>query len=172
LAAQQRLETNATTSRIVGVACLVLGVISLCGLGNLINFSAPAMVVAIYVGAIVLVFFGPGALYLVFASHIRRGRQWAIITTLVVASLHALLMFASLVVNVLAFNVPAVLVGGILFLLQVLLIVHCARGLAVAREVGAMPHGFEPLMPPNPGMWQAPAQPPPAEGDGGWPDIR
>ena len=155
------------------MACLALGVIALCLLGNLLRIWGSALAFLLFFGPLVVVFYGPGALYLTFASRIRRGVQWAVITTLVIASLHALMILGVLVVYVLAFFVLGVIVAGILFLLLVLLIVHCALAIPAAREMAA-PRGFEPLMPQSPGMWQAPAQPPPppAEDAGGWPDIR
>jgi hypothetical protein len=171
LAVQRRLETSATTTRVVGVACLALGVIALCLLGNMMRFGGSALEILFFFVPLVVAFYGPAALYLAFASRIRNGVQWVIITTLVIASLHALLILAALVVYVLVFFVLGVIVAGILFLLLVLLIVHCALAIPAARETAA-PHGFEPLMPQSPGMWQAPTQPPPAEDDGGWPDIR
>jgi hypothetical protein len=66
-----------------------------------------------------------------------------------------------------------VLIGGILFLLLLLLVVHSARGLSVAREVEAPQRGFDPLMPADHGIGQEHVPPPPlVEDDGGWPDIR
>jgi hypothetical protein len=173
LIAQQRIETCAMTSRIAGGACLVLGLVPLCLLGNLAKSREATFAILIYFGALTLIFYGPAIAYLLLAGRAKAGAPWAIITTLVVASVHAAIMLLVLAGAFLIFYISVLLVGGMLFLLLVLLIVHAAQALQATRTLGPPAAGFEPLI----AQTKSPAAPTPppaprAPDDGGWPDIR
>ena len=170
-AAQRQLETNATTSRITGGVSLVIGLLALCLL-DLSRAGAPLLL--IYFGFLALLFYGPGAIYLIFADRVKRGVSWAIITTLVIAALQALAALAFFVIYALVFFLLGAALMAILLLLLVVLIIHCSKGLSAVRTLGPTTPGFEPLMPLNPVVPPVQLAPPPrpAQHTTDWPDIR
>lgn len=155
------LAVNA--ARVLGCLSFALGLLTLLMirlLGGAAGSGAGFVfwIVAIAVTATLI---APGILYLVFATFMRRFQSWAVVATLVVASMHGALMSISVVTNLAGgrFDFSAMFLG-ILIIVAALLVVHCARSFRVIREHGPRREaGFEPLMP-------VPVQPlPPAPPD-------
>jgi hypothetical protein len=98
------LHLAVRSARVLGILFVLLG---LCGTLPLMlagGWAGPGMMTGIIGIAVLLIYFGPGICYLVFASYLSNYRPWAVTATLVVASLHTLLVllaFIGIVVRVL-----------------------------------------------------------------------
>ena len=170
LLAARKLDTAATTSRITGVACLVLAGLLL--IPTVSAFAHASLVEVIgYFLNLFLAYIGPAIAYLVLASRIKAARRWAVVTVIVLASLHLLIALLAAVGATLLGGIGIALIATVLALLLILLIVHASQCFAALNHL-AGPRGFEPLpitpLPAHP--TSSPASPTPNTSD--WPDIR
>jgi len=167
--AARKFDTAATTSRITGVACLVLAALSLIPTISAFADASLVAIVSYFIG-LTLFYIGPGVAHLLVAAHIKAGSRWALVTVIVLASLQFLLAAAVVVAAVVTGAVGYTLIGGTLGLLLILLIVHASQCFS-ALNVMAGARGFEPL--PATPVSPASSSPPHTSGNtSDWPDIR
>jgi hypothetical protein len=170
LLAARKLDTAATTSRITGVACLVLAGLSLIPVVGAFAYASTTLLLIYFVG-LTLDFVGPAVGYLLLAPRIKAGRRWALITTLVIASLQLLLLTVAIIRGIMNNAIAGLLIASILALLLILLIVHLSKCFSVLNHL-ATPRGFEPLMA-SPPAGQRSAPPIDLRSTkSDWPDIR
>ena len=98
---QRPLHLAVRSTRILGIVFIVLGAVgmlpTLLGIqraGGIRLSIASLILLALFMS---LVYFGPGALYLVCSIHIARRRKWAVVTAMVLAGIQLLLILAGVV---------------------------------------------------------------------------
>lgn len=167
LLAARKLDTAATTARITGLVLAGLLLIP-----TVSAFAHASLVEVIgYFLNLFLAYIGPAIAYLFLASRIKAARRWAVITLIVLASLHLLLALLAAVAATLIGGIGIALIATVLALLLILLIVHASQCFAALNHL-AGPRGFElfPSAPPAPHSIPPPARP--IAGASDWPDIR
>jgi hypothetical protein len=142
------LAVNA--ARIVGALCLLPGVFGLISVTDIIRMSnAHWTIWSILVELIPLSFLAMGAAYYTFAFNIKRKRAWAVIATILLASVHGLLVLFGLL-RILAVGSEGII--GVIILSPfvaalALLIVYCCQSLRALPQLGmSQTRGFAPVM--------------------------
>ena len=148
--AQARLEKAASFNQLGAGICIIFGVLQCC-VSSQMGSGAPSEAYLIMFGIMCLVYFLPAILYLVFAASIRAGRNWAAITSIIIASLHgamwAMLFFLGFL-RLYFQRDPAfasfvfVFVAGCILASSIAIIVMCSRSFSAMRLLRE-PHGFE-----------------------------
>jgi hypothetical protein len=149
---QRSLELAVTTARVLGVMCLVVGMM----IGWIIllrNAGSEPIVLFFFSITVVPGLLIPGMLYLFFTRAMQRRRRWAVVTVLVLAWLHAIGCFFLMILLASVFVGEVfllVLALGAIFLASALLIIYCMRSFPVIASSACQnenaPRGFEPVL--------------------------
>lgn len=155
------LAVNA--ARVMGAVTLSMAALVGGGAALLVLSGDKGMVfaIALIAGAAASLLGVYGALYFVFAGHLKRYKPWAAIVLLVMASLQSAVLGTGAMKNLAGFvsgNPPPLLpflFGVLFFAVGVLLVVYLSKSIKVLKYIpGDRVSAFEPIMPPGqPGMW-------------------
>jgi hypothetical protein len=138
------LELAVLFARLQGGAHLVLALLTALALAGRFDNRHAALEFIMVVGVLLPFVVFPALAYLVLASSMARRKQWAVVTVLVLACVHAavtvgwpLLMLAS----DRAVPLFQLFLAGALLIVACLLIVYCAQALPVVRRSTGLPSG-------------------------------
>jgi len=148
------LQLAVRSTRMLAGVFLMLGTCTIFPMmmaGNPVRTGA-----ALNVG-VLIVYVGPGVIYLIVSMYLQRRRFWAVVVALVLASIQllfsvfagaALVFFAFSSGGIGGFSIIPVVVFVFVILALAQLIYHLALSFEAIKyeELGQNPHGFEPLV--------------------------
>ncbi len=156
--AERPLRLAIRSSRLLGIIFLCFGAVSLFPL-LLYRARGPGFPFAFIYILASLIYFTPGLGYMLFSVFLSRRHPWAIVATIVLAALNLLFIlfgFIVLLMTLASNNAPLmpyilipIGIGGIFILALIQLIHHLSKSFEALRNPPT-PHGFAPIMPPDP----------------------
>lgn len=150
---ERSLELAVKTARVLGTLCLMVGII-IWWMILLRNAGSEPIVLFFFAITVVPGLLLPGTLYLLFSRAMRRHRQWAVVTVLVLAWLQAVESFVVMIFFGSLYSAEVfwlIIAAAAIMLAASLLIIYCTRSFRVivssASQNRNSPRGFEPVLP-------------------------
>ncbi len=147
------LQNAATSNKVAGAFCILFGVLlfALTGISTRIGSDIYILLLAFF-----LVYFLPGIIYFCLAPPLKKGRTWAAVTSIVIASLHSAFTALLFLVSLIGLGLLGMVISGITVLTLVLVIYSSARCFSAIRRLQSEPSAVIPVYQPE--SWDQPAE--------------